>query len=444
MIKILKIKIPKIFYNNKLYINFLYLSYLFLFSFFVLQTFLLIRIGSLPSLNLQRILLVVLIFWICSDKNKLGIFIQEVKSCKYNFVLFLYLIVCIYTAVFRRDINTVFGVLVDCYMTFYLFFYFFRKIFTIEDILRFIKFCLMLVCIMGIIEFITGFNFFTTFQIGIGNISDSIDASYRDGILRVRGPYGHSLAYGLVINLFFPLTCLDLKKNEINILNNIFLFIIVSLNIFFTGARSSLGLFLLEVLVISLLSPKKVNRKNLLLTLFTILTLGTIFIFFSDSEIVVFLKKQFYYVYDTIFGTNMAYEFGGDSSIKASSIARDRLWKIFLADSINPWIGQGVSSKIAIRIGNWNVTSIDNYYVKLFITLGIPGLITLVLFFIQAIFSSAKEYFIKKEPLFLIIFISQVCYLINLFVVDELSTLKYFFFLVALQVCAGRYILKEK
>ncbi|WP_430842401.1 O-antigen ligase family protein [Clostridium nigeriense] len=329
-------------------------------------------------------------------------------------------------------------------MTFYLFYYFFRKIFTIEDILRFIQFCLTLVCIMGIIEFITGFNFFTTFKIGIGNINDTIESSYRDGILRVRGPYGHSLAYGLVINLFFPLTCLDLKKNEINILNNIFLLIIVSLNIFFTGARSSLGLFLLEVLVISLLSPKKANKKNLLFILFTIVAFGAIFIFFSDSEIVLFLKKQFYYVYDTIFGTNMAYEFGGNSSIKASSIARDRLWKIFSASSINPWMGQGVSSNISIRIDNWNVTSIDNYYVKLFITLGIPGLAALALFFIQSIFNSIKQYFLKKEPLFLLILISEACYLINLSVVDELSTLKYFFFLVALQECANRYILKQK
>lgn len=389
-------------------------------------------------MNLQRICLVFIYITIFFNKQKLSLFILEIKKNAYTGLLLIFFLICLFTSIVRNDINTFFGFFIDWGLTFYLLIFLMKYSISYQQIFNLIKKYLYFVCILGLLEFLLQINFFEFFSIHIGNASDVIEASYRDSMLRVRGPYGHSLAYGMVLNLFYPLICYNFIDKKINIFQNKFLSILILFNIFFTGGRSSLALFLVEVLVLYLLTPNKLGNSFMTYTIIFLIILFLILVVFGNSDISVFLKKQFFYVFDEIFGTNKAIIYGGDSSIQESSVARDRIWKIFAYPSLNPWIGQGVSKKMNFFIDNWNVTSIDNYYVSLYIMLGIPGLFVVLLICLKSIIDvciykmqKCTIYF-KRNPLLLLIGLSIVVYLINLLYVHEISTFKYLFFLIGL------------
>ena len=397
----------------------------------MLQSLISLKLGNLPYITLPRILLVIAYVWILFMPDIQREFIALAKKCNYNMAIIVYLLVCLYTAIFRRDINTFFGFFVDCFFVFYLFLYILEYYISIDNFMQMLTACIYIVCILGLIEFFTEFNIFTEVFIGEAN---AIEASYRDSVLRICGPYGHPLAYGMVLILFFPLTCYSYEENSINIFKNKILFILVILNMFATGGRSGIGLFGLELILLYMFTSKQYKGAaflNIVAIIGILVCIGSVL---YNTELVQYCLRQLSYVVDELLGTNMSLLYGGDSSISASSIARERIWKIFYDNSLNPWLGKGTSSIGSYQIDNWLVTSIDNFYVRTYISFGVFGVIAVFILFFGFLFKNFFEFIKTKNSGLLICLISVGLYMINLLYVDELATFKYFFLIMSITV----------
>lgn len=399
----------------------------------ILQGLLNIRIGGLPNISFPRLLMILCYIWILFSSNMQIKFFKAVRQSNDNRFIKLYVLTCLYTALFSADINAFMGQFIDCVCLYYLVLFAVEYYFTIDEIVRIITKCLYVVCVAGLIEFFCGFNVFTVLSMGE---PDVILTSYRDGLLRVSGPYGHALAYGMVLLLIFPITCYSNEDNEIDLFGHPILFFLVTLNVFFTGARSGIGIYGIEVFSLFVASSKKYKGRNFLAVITLIIVIASIAGMFSDLSIVRYSLRQIFYVVDEIFDTNFALKYGGDASIAASSIARERIWLIpFKSTTLNPWLGRGVSNIGTYVINGWKVTSIDNFYVRSYISFGIPGILAIMLLFLHFFKENIKAYLRDRNMGCIVITISVLCYMINLLYVDELSTYRYFYFLMAIR-CA--------
>lgn len=401
----------------------------FLVSLLLLPSLLSVKIGFLPVATLPRVLLVLGYLWTFLSKTRVSAFWESVKGCAFNLPLAFYLAVALFTAVVAGDINTFFGFFVDIYLLFYLSLFILKNYLSPDRFIEVVSFCLMLVCLFGLVEFLTGFNLFNT--ISISN-TPLIEESYRDDLLRIRGPYGHPLAYGMVILILFPITCCDKKTHRIDLFRNTPLFVLISLNIFFTGSRSGIGIFVGELLILYLLTDRRYRARQLLISEALVFGVLGCVVFFSGNDVVQYFIRQASYVVDQLFGTTYSLKYGGDISVAASSIARERIWKIPFSGFIDPLFGRGTSSNGSYVIDGWLVTSIDNYYVRTYISYALGGVTAFALIiatFVRRCFQVRVE---TNDRLALLVLISGASYLINLLYVDELSTLKYLFIIAAL------------
>lgn len=400
----------------------------------MLQYFVSIRISGLPLITIPRILLVVGYAWVFFTPNNQQKFWDLVKRCNYSGYILIYAFVCLYTAVLRQDINTFLGYFIDCFLLFYLLQYILRYQLSISGFLKIVTVCLYIVCVLGIVEFATGFNVFT--ELGIGE-NDIIATSYRDNTLRISGPYGHPLAYGMVLLILFPLTCYSYEENSINVFKNKTLLLLATINAFCTGARSGVGLFALELVLLYLCTSKRYRGKAFLNVAVLIIAILGIILIFYEVPFVQYILRQFFYVIDEILGTEMAVQFGGDSSIVASSIARDRIWKILQYQTLNPWLGRGTSNIGSFYIDGWNVTSIDNFFVRTYVSFGIPGVVGVLLLYGKFILTCLINLIQKQNRCAAVCLIAAMMHFANLLYVDELATYKYFYILIALSAVSS-------
>ena len=203
---------------------------------------------------------------------------------------------------------------------------------------------------------------------------------------------------------------------------------------FATGGRSGIGLFGLELILLYMFTSKQYKGAaflNIVAIIGILVCIGSVL---YNTELVQYCLRQLSYVVDELLGTNMSLLYGGDSSISASSIARERIWKIFYDNSLNPWLGKGTSSIGSYQIDNWLVTSIDNFYVRTYISFGVFGVIAVFILFFGFLFKNFFEFIKTKNSGLLICLISVGLYMINLLYVDELATFKYFFLIMSITV----------
>lgn len=412
----------------KVNIRFENVATFFVISVLILQSLISLKLGGLPVITLPRIMLVVCYMWVFLVKERQAAFWRTARQCAYNVPLLLFSAVCVYTAVLVPDFNTFFSFFVDNFLMFYLFLYVMKNCLSLNKIISIVTICLYVVTIFGVVEFLTSINVFTQFSL---SNTDVIDVSYRDDSLRIRGPYGHALAYGMVMLLLFPITCYRENDNCIDLFKNKCLLILIALSMFFTGARSGIGLFLIELVVLYLLTGKKYRTPQLLYTVIIVIACSGIVYFLGNTEFVQYLFRQFFYIIDQWFGTNHSLQYGGDASIKASSIARDRIWKIPFSDNVNLWLGKGVSNHDVFVIDGWKVVSIDCYYVRVYVAYGIGGIIALLLVVATFMRRSISGYVHLKNMGIVAAAIAGIAYLANLLYVDELSTFRLFLMLVA-------------
>lgn len=401
-------------------------SNILLVAFFFLQGTFAFRIVG-PTITIQRLFIVILYLWTFSNSKIQKLFRKSTKRGQYTFVIAIYLFVCTYTAILRADFNTIFGVFVDCFLMYLLFLYFLDFKYSQEEIIQLITRIVLIACIFGLIEYVTHFNIFSFLTFA----TDVIPETMRDGVLRIRVTYGHPLAYGMFLVLFFPFCCYDCANNRIYLFQKPVILGLVMINILLTGSRSSIGIFCVELIIIAILTSKAMKGNLILSIIITVVIGGFVMIVCLESPLIQLLLRQISYVIDEVFGTQIAVHWGGDLSISNSSIARDRLWKIFNYPDLNPLLGLGVSTKKSFFINNWEVTSIDNFYVNQYIKFAYPGLIATIMMFIGYLWHCIYNYFKYHSKILLLCLIAGAGYMVNLLVVDELGTIRFFFFLMA-------------
>lgn len=413
----------------KLRIRYSFVAQCFLVSFVLFPNLVSIRVGGLPSITLPRILLVVCYLWLFFDLRLQNRFLRIITNNIYNFPIVVYLVVCLYTAVLCKDVNSFFGFFVDSVLTYYLVVYVLRSCLSIDDLTRLISVCLYIMCVIGIIEFIIGVNVLSLVSIGEGS---EIASTFRDSTLRVRGPYGHPLGYAMVLLLLFPLSCYNREEGSVSLFKHKALFLLVFLNVLFTGSRSGIGLFCIEVLILCVFTSRKYRSGTVLASVAVVLTLVVCAMLFADNTLVQYVLRQLFYVVDQVFGTDIALRYGGDASIMNSTVARDRIWKVPFDPSLSPWVGKGVSYQAgAYRIDGWLVRSIDNYYIRTYISYGIFGVIAVLLLFAAFVRANIRRVF-DEDKIYLVCLTAGLLYAANLVVVDELATYRYFFIVLAI------------
>ena len=128
----------------------------------------------------------------------------------------------------------------------------------------------------------------------------------RSGSYRIMGPANHSLAYGLILISGLPLLCIDEEKHCFTLFRHLPLLLLVVVNVFLTGSRSTLAVMGLELLLLTVLAPGE-QRKKLL---FTIVPAGLLILLlaflFPNSPPGHYILLQLSTVVDEMFGNYLS------------------------------------------------------------------------------------------------------------------------------------------
>lgn len=409
-----------------------------LYSFFVFGSIIMpqyfgVHIGyDITCARLANILFVVYMIaspWILTH------FVKTTLRCEVFYPLCLYLFVAGYTMVFRGDVTSFFLVFLEVFLLFMMI-YGIRYVLGYKRVIRWSIGCAYGLSIYGFVEFIYGKSIFLQF---FRTVPTPVKNTYRSGNYRIMGPCGHPLGYGLVLLLFIAIACIDLKRNEIYLFKRPVLLVILYANVFLTGSRSTLGIALLEMLVIFIFSNKKNMKKSVFYLVGGVVFGGIALLFLSRTGIGRYFLGQITSVIDQFFDTNLASRFGVDTvTLENSEAYRKVLPKIFKLDWLNPIVGRGRAFGGA-EIDGVYIHSIDNYYVSQYIKYAYPGLVSYVLFMLFLVVVMVCD-LLKKgsnvSAVTKVVLIGVVHYFINLWWVDTLQTLKYLYIVIAIYYAA--------
>lgn len=345
-----------------------------------------------------------------------------------------YLFVAMYTMVLRVDINAFMLVFLE-FLTLFMLIYGIRYVIGCERAFKFIIFCAYFLSVYGLIEYFVGHSLYLQF---LRTVPTTVVNQYRSGHYRIMGPCGHPLGYGLLLLLFIALASLDFKKDRVNLIKRPVLLVLLLLNVFLTGSRSTLGIAAIEVIVILILSDN-VNRKKALLGVSALVALmGVFLLVFYNTSIGQYLMLQITMMIDQVFGTEFSANFGADLTVLENSEGyRKFLPRIFTLDYLNPLVGRGIKrgfgAEFVTETGEMvYIKSIDNYYVQQYIKYAYPGLVTYCLFIITTVITMVYNIIKYKSGTYKLLLIAVCCYFFNLWYLDALQTLKFIYVIIAL------------
>ncbi|MCU9807031.1 O-antigen ligase family protein [Paraclostridium sp. AKS46] len=313
---------------------------------------------------------------------------------------------------------------------------------TIECIIDIIIKISLVLSILGIIEYLLSFNIFALLD-----TSQRVIASYyvRMGNLRVSTSFKHSLGYGLYLVLILPIimyriNSLNKNKKTLKYLLSVITFILVNINVILTSSRSTLLVLLLQYFILFVMSSWR--KKVVTIIVSTILFIGVLSITLTPigEKIpgVSTVSDNINSLVSLVTGENKTQDFGDNSE---PFIYRNELIKYSLSKRGKELlVGDGlgfIREKPLIfnipELNPWEPIvsySVDNYYVLKFLEVGAIGLISIILLFLtylKSMFLNRKKSYLSKMLL-----ISIIGYLVNLFMVDELETIKYLWIVFAI------------
>lgn len=388
----------------------------------------------LPGFDMSaiRIMIVVLMVVICSDRDKLYDFIDTIKYNKIFISLLPYIFVLCYTAALRADVKAFLNPFVEFY-TLFLTVYIVKETIGVEKSISVMLGCFYFLVFMGVAEYIRGDSIFKVLQTLDGVVAG---AFVRGGQYRIMGPASHSIAYGILLNIGVAIAALDMKKNKIYLFQRPILFLLLFINIIFTGSRSALAVFLLTVPGVFLLSAKEEKKKTLLIGITGIILMIIFVLLTSGTPVGKYFMLQFTSIIDEIFGTSLSLNYGATKIIKDSSDYRDALWDVFDVDWLNPLVGIGRKRRFATKINGRVLESLDNFYIAEYVRYAYPGMIAIILFFGYTIYLMFRKMIKNKDDIYTKIFLlCTVLYVVSLYFVDSIGTLKYCYLIIALFVC---------
>ena len=341
-----------------------------------------------------------------------------------------YLIVITYTMVLRADINAFLNPFIELFCL-YLMVYLMKYEFGFEKTFSILRVMVYILMWLGVVEYIMGRSPFSYLETIKGIYTGQF---IRNGHYRIMSSAVHSLGYGLMIMCMGPFACYDEKKKEIKLFARPVLLVLMIFNVFMTGSRSTLAVFVLELVVILLFSRKKTLKRTILQLIIVLLLFAVFEMAIYKTSVGQYIMLQITSVLDEVLGTQWSVNYGADlTALSSSSNYRDQLKYIFKVDWLNPILGIGRKKSFSAEINGSYILSIDNFYIAEFVRYAYPGLITYVLFLLYFICSMIKKAFGKtKNVAAKIILIACTGYLVNLKWVDSLQTLKYLYVLFAL------------
>lgn len=402
------------------------LAVLFFAAIFFLPDYFGIRIGVV--LNGQRLAVAIALIWIFFSSKRRKQLLHLVFSNRDIWLILLYLFVCFYTMVFRTNLGTLMNPLLDMIAVYFLTVYFLRYECSIEQVLRIIITCAWILSVLAFVEMLTKTNLFS-YLITIKGMGGG--GLFRDGVYRVGGNCAHPLGYGLYLLLLFPLSCYNYRLNRLDIMNRPVLELLLLVNAYGTGSRSTLGLILLECVLI-VCAGNWENLKKAVVISAPLFCMGVVlYLLFYETAPVQALSVRVLTTIDGALGTNLARKLLNYNSLilDGSTDYRKYLVKIFFLDWLNPVIGQGNGFSFSAMIEGQAVISIDNFYVYTYIAYAYPGLISFLLLCLSQLRYAVKGILYRQNAFYKALLIGVAVYFLNLWYVEALGTLDYVFVL---------------
>lgn len=409
--------------------------WLYLISFAILPDWFGFYLGMLFSA--KRIMLVLCFAMMIFSRKRLNRFVQMIKKLTVaNILIGLYMFVRLYTAVYRRNVQTFAGEFLDGVLVFYFFCYLLRYEFSTASLFKFLRVTLWILCLCGLFEYLTQINLFSFL-----NTSNAflVTTNVR-GELRLQGNCHHPIQFGMYISMLFCLSCYDPKTNKLFLFRHPMLFILASLCVFFSGSRGPFGLYLVTLPLICLFSGKDERIKSFVILLAIIAALVIVMLFLYKTYVGQWILHMFASVIDSIFDTTLVNDYFSQLGINydGSTAYRDALAKVFQLDYLNPLIGRGSAYQFSVVIDGIWLQSGDNNFVNTYVVYAYPGLITQALLFLLCLGLSLWGRIKQKEPLFGAIFVAAIVYIIGLWFVAAMGTFMYFWMLLAIAVMRTR------
>lgn len=400
----------------------------FLFSLFVMPQY-----CGIPTpvfdFTVLRIALLLLLLVILSEPKSVKEFGMILFRSKAICMLIPYFIVLIYTMLFRADINALLNPFFEIFQ-FALCMYLFLDVLDTKRVFHILVCFLYTLAILGILEYLLGTTPFYYLK--------TIDGIYtgrfvRSGHYRIMSSCSHSLGYGLLLIVSCPIACYDAEKKEISLIKHFPLLVLLIINIFLTGSRSTLVCMIIEMfLMFCMLSKEKMKR--VFLVAFVMLIVASVFlILFRHTEIARYILLQMTTLLDQLLGTTYSVQYGANmEALGSSANYRAQLKYIYQVDWLNPLLGIGRRRTFASEINGSFIKSIDDFYVAEYVRYAYPGLFSFVFFLGYHMVKMAIGSFRYQSGLCRVLLVGMGSYLLNLHWVDSLQTLKYLYILIAL------------
>lgn len=402
---------------------------LFLISLIVIPSYFGVRLVFF-DLTALRLCEIIIIYMILSNQQRRIQFFHLFIDCKHTIWIGLYFFVVVYTNLYHPSINTIFYWLTNGIFVFYIIAYIIKYIYSIEEFLEIIRKLVFFICIVSLIELIIGQSPFLYFN----TLGKEIGSSIRFGDIRIKGPCWEANSYGMFLMIFFPLFCYDYKSKCISFSKNLYLLVLIALNVLLTGSRLSVGIIFLSLTVVFVAQNRKRFFNSLILLLVMIPIIVFILYIFRDVDIIKGLLRTIFSGVDEVLGTEYALNFGADAKMLFdSSYYRELLFKhTILDDWLNPWMGRGGNYQFGMFIENYRIYSVDNFYVGQYITYAYPGLVTWLAMSFSFLKQMLHNILIKHDKLSWVLMVSFVCYFISLWYLDQLQTFQIMFIVFAL------------
>ena len=381
---------------------------------------------------------ILLIVYILFNLKIVLAFVDNVNKCTVTLPLFAYLFVAFYTMIFRADVNAFMMVFLEI-LTFYMLLFGIRYVIGVIRSIKIILGCAYFLGFYGFLEYAVGHSLYHQF---LSTVPNTVYDIYRSGHYRIMGPCGHPLGFGLLLLLFLAVACYDIDRDEIYLFKRPVLLVVLFMDIFFTGSRSTLGLAVIEIGVIILFSGVKNIKKSLVVLVVLVIFVGAFLFINRNNSFGQYLMMQIASVIDTALGTRYSELFGAEiGRLDSSEEYRRYLPEIFGLEYLNPILGRGVQRIFGTEFygadGSWVVIkSVDNYYVAQYIKYAYPGLFTYLVFIVTAVVTLLRNAYRFRCALFSLIAIALTVYFVNLWWVDSLQTLKFAYAYLALTFAA--------
>lgn len=402
-------------------------SIVFLFSLFVMPQYFGIPFPAF-DLTVMRIMMIIMLLLIVANDRRKYEFWHLLKDSVCARIIIPFIIVITYTMILRGDLKAFLNPAIE-FILLFLCAYIVKYVLGVDKTIQCITVFMYILSIMGIIEYVLGKSLFSY----LVTIPELYTGTYiRSGYYRIMGPTGHALAYGLLLLVATPVTCYNIKEKKVDVLCRPMLLILLTLNVFFTGSRSNLALFVLELFLLFLFSAKQEKKKFLFCFTLLGMVLVLFLVIFHKSAATQYFMLQITTIIDEIFGSELSAAYGADAQILGeSSSYRDLLKQLFTSGYVNPLLGYGRGG-YQFTVEGVEIGSIDSFYIVTFVQYAYPGLLTFLLFAFYYLIRMIRDAVKKKSAICIVMAVGCICYMINLYWVDSLLTLKYLYLIFAL------------